>query len=69
MPYNIGIFMNLSINIQNLISRGYDVNRKNSFGQTPLHGVFFDTAENSLRPDMTLSVKINKQFKSIRRNY
>ena len=44
------------INIQNLIFQGYDVNKKNSFGQAPLHGVFFDKAENSLRPDMTLPV-------------
>ena len=44
------------INMQKQILRGYDVNKKNSFGQAPLHGVFFDKAENSLRPDMTLQV-------------
>ena len=42
--------------IQMLISQGYNVNEKNTFGQTPLHGVFFDTVENSMNPSMTIRV-------------
>ena len=42
--------------IQDLIFRGYDVNKKNSFGQTALHGVFFGKAEHSLRPNMAIPV-------------
>ncbi len=44
------------VSIQDLIFRGYNVNKKNSFGQTALHGVFFDTAEHSLRPNMAIPV-------------
>ena len=44
------------LGIEMLISQGYDVNEKNVFGQTPLHGIFFDKAENSINPFMTITV-------------
>lgn len=37
-----------------LVLQGHNVNEKNAFGQTPLHGVFFDTAENSIMPYMAI---------------
>ena len=39
-----------------LVLRGHDVNEQNTFGQTPLHGVFFDTSKNSVMPHMTIKV-------------
>lgn len=45
-----------SLGIQMLISQGYNINEKNVYGHTPLHGVFFDRAEDSINPFMTISV-------------
>ena len=44
------------VGIETLVLQGYDVNERNAFGQTPLHGVFFDVAENSAMPHITLRV-------------
>ncbi len=42
--------------IHTLIRQGYDVNAQNAFGQTPLHGVFFDKAHLSINSYMTMTV-------------